>query len=95
MTEVRLAKRTIMVAAIMLVIFGAAACTREKPPASEPTPPFYSGGITPSAGTSVAFATVDSTFTPATIVPAEGTASPVDATPEISPTPASPAGGTT
>ncbi len=95
MTEVRLAKRTITVAAIMLVIFGAAACTREKPPASEPTPPFYSGGITPAAGTSVAFATVDSTFTPSTVVAGETTETPVDLMPGSSPTPAGPAGSTT
>ncbi len=63
MTEVRLAKRTIMIAAMLLVVFGAAACTREKPPASEPTPTLVVRGGTPLPGTAVAFATVPFTST--------------------------------
>ena len=38
MTEVTLAKRIITLALIALVVMGAAACTREKPPVTEPTP---------------------------------------------------------
>ncbi len=94
MTEVRLRKRTITVAAIMFVLIGAAACTREKPPASEPTPPFYSQDITPSAGTGVAWATVESTFTPLTEVPPESTESALGPT-SVTGTPAAPTGSTT
>jgi LysM repeat protein len=38
MTEVTLAKRIIALASALLVVMGAAACTREKPPVTEPTP---------------------------------------------------------
>lgn len=82
MTEVRLAQRTITIAAMVFVVFGAAACTREKPPASEPTPTLIVRGITPIPGTGVAFATVPLTFTESVAAPTE----PPDGTVEPFPT---------
>ncbi len=70
MTEVRMAKRTIIMATMMLLVFGAA-CTKEKPPASEPTPTFVVGGITPLPGTGVAMATIPFTFTESAATPTE------------------------
>ncbi len=84
MTEVRLAKRTIIIAAMVLLVFGAAACTREKPPASEPTPTLVAWGITPSPGTGVAIATVPFTFTESVALPTESAYGTVEPLPTVS-----------
>ncbi len=96
MTEVRLAKRTIIIAAMVLVVFGASACTREKPPASEPTPTLVARGMTPLPGTAVAFATVAFTPTEPVALPTEPADGTVEPLPTISgsATPFVPAGST-
>jgi LysM repeat protein len=97
MTEVRLARRTIIMATMTLLVFGAAACTREKPPASEPTPTLVMGAITPLPGTGVAIATVPFTFTEVATAPAESTDGSAEPGPTVfgTATPFVPPGSTT